>query len=137
MADIDPALLTAEDMLAAFARRQLTPVDVLQAITERVARLNPGLNAFAVMNPGALQAAGESTSRWRSGRPIGPLDGVPCTVKDLIDLAGFPTRRGSKTTDATPATEDAPSVAGVASVDRKSTRLNSSHRTVSRMPSSA
>ena len=39
MPDIDPALLTAEDMLAAFARRQLTPVDVLQAITGRVARL--------------------------------------------------------------------------------------------------
>ena len=93
MPDLDPALLSATDMLAAFARRQLTPVDVLQAITERVARLNPGLNAFAVMNPGALQAAAESTSRWRSGRPMGILDGVPCTVKDLVDLAGFPTRR--------------------------------------------
>jgi aspartyl-tRNA(Asn)/glutamyl-tRNA(Gln) amidotransferase subunit A len=68
MPDLDPALLSAEDMLAYYARRQLTPVDVLQAITERVARLNPGLNAFAVMNPGALQAAAESTSRWMACR---------------------------------------------------------------------
>jgi aspartyl-tRNA(Asn)/glutamyl-tRNA(Gln) amidotransferase subunit A len=113
MPDIDPALLTAEDMLAAFARRQLTPVDVLQAITERVARLNHSLNAFAVMNPGALQAAGESASRWRSGRPIGMLDGVPCTVKDLVDLAGFPTRRGSRTTNADPVPDDAPMVVGL------------------------
>jgi aspartyl-tRNA(Asn)/glutamyl-tRNA(Gln) amidotransferase subunit A len=113
MPDIDPALLSAEEMLAAFARRQLTPVDVLQAITERVARLNPGLNAFAVMNPGALAAAGESASRWRSGRPIGILDGVPCTVKDLVDLAGFPTRRGSRTTNAEPVPDDAPMVAGL------------------------
>jgi aspartyl-tRNA(Asn)/glutamyl-tRNA(Gln) amidotransferase subunit A len=113
MPDIDPALLSAEDMLAAFARRQLTPVDVLQAITERVARLNPSLNAFAVMNPGALQAAGESASRWRAGRPIGILDGVPCTVKDLVDLAGFPTRRGSRTTSVDPVQDDAPSVAGL------------------------
>jgi aspartyl-tRNA(Asn)/glutamyl-tRNA(Gln) amidotransferase subunit A len=113
MPDIDPALLTAEDMLAAFARRQLTPVDVLQAITGRVARLNPSLNAFAVMNPGALQAAGESASRWRSGRPIGMLDGVPCTVKDLVDLAGFPTRRGSRTTSADPVPDDAPMVMGL------------------------
>ena len=113
MPDIDPALLSAEDMLAAFARRQLTPVDVLQAITERVARLNPGLNAFAVMNPGALQEAGESTSRWRSGRPIGPLDGVPCTVKDLVDVAGFPTRRGSRTTSSDPVPDDAPMVMGL------------------------
>jgi len=78
-----------------------------------VARLNPGLNAFAVLNPGALQAAGESASRWRSGRPIGSLDGVPCTVKDLVDLAGFPTRRGSRTTGAEPAADDAPMVAGL------------------------
>ena len=113
MPDLDPALLSAEDMLAGFARQQLTPVDVLQAVTERVARLNPGLNAFAVMNPGALQAAAESTSRWRSGRPIGILDGVPCTVKDLVDLAGFPTRRGSRTTSAEPEADDAPLVIGL------------------------
>ncbi len=113
MPDLDPAVLTAEDMLGHFARRTLTPVDVLQAVTERVARLNPGLNAFAVMNPGALQAAGESASRWRSGRPIGRLDGVPCTVKDLVDLAGFPTRRGSRTTSTDPAADDAPMVAGL------------------------
>jgi aspartyl-tRNA(Asn)/glutamyl-tRNA(Gln) amidotransferase subunit A len=113
MPEADPALLSAEDMLAAFSRRHLTPVDVLQAVTERVARLNPGLNAFAVLNPGALAAAGESASRWRSGRPIGSLDGVPCTVKDLVDLAGFPTRRGSRTTSAEPVADDAPMVAGL------------------------
>lgn len=113
MPDTDPALFSAEDMLAAFARRRLTPVDVLQAVTERVARLNPQLNAFAVMNPGALQAAGESAARWRAGRPIGILDGVPCTVKDLVDLAGFPTRRGSRTTSPEPAADDAPMVAGL------------------------
>ena len=113
MPDLDPALLSAEDMLAYYARRQLSPVDVLQAITERVARLNPNVNAFAVLTPGALQAAGESASRWRSGRPIGPLDGVPCTVKDLVDLAGFPTRRGSRTTSPDPDADDAPMVAGL------------------------
>jgi aspartyl-tRNA(Asn)/glutamyl-tRNA(Gln) amidotransferase subunit A len=100
-------------MLTEFARQRLTPVDVLQAVTERVARLNPALNAFVVMNPKALDAAGESAMRWRSGRPIGPLDGVPVTVKDLVDLAGFPTRRGSRTTSAEPVSEDAPLVASL------------------------
>ena len=111
--DLDPALLSAEDMLAAFARRQLSPVDVLQAVTERVARLNPGLNAFAVMNPGALQAAAKARPAGASGRPIGILDGVPCTVKDLVDLAGFPTRRGSRTTSTDPVPDDAPMVVGL------------------------
>ena len=41
MPGTDPALLSAEEMLTEFARRRLTPVDVLQAVTERVARLNP------------------------------------------------------------------------------------------------
>jgi aspartyl-tRNA(Asn)/glutamyl-tRNA(Gln) amidotransferase subunit A len=113
MPETDPALLSAEEMLTEFARRSLTPVDVLQAVTERIARLNPAVNAFVVMNPKALEAAGESAMRWRSGRPIGALDGVPVTVKDLLDLAGFPTRRGSRTTSADPVPDDAPLVASL------------------------
>ena len=88
-------------------------MEVLQAVTERVALYNPWVNAFAAMNPQALRQAGESEARWMAGRPMGLLDGVPATVKDLLDLAGFPTRRGSKTTPATPATEDAPAVMGL------------------------
>ncbi len=107
------ALLSAEDMLTGYASCQFDPVDVLQAVTERIARLNPGLNAFAVMNPAALKTAAESASRWRASRPIGPLDGVPVTVKDLVDLAGFPTRRGSRTSDPEPVPDDAPMVAGL------------------------
>ncbi len=110
----DAALLTAEDMLALYARRALSPVEVLQAVTERIARLNPQYNAFAVLNPRAIDAAGESERCDGVGRPLGLLDGVPCTVKDLLDLAGFPTRRGSRTpTEATPAPDDAPSVVGL------------------------
>jgi aspartyl-tRNA(Asn)/glutamyl-tRNA(Gln) amidotransferase subunit A len=104
----DPALMTAEDLLAAYARRALSPVEVLQAVTARVARLNPSINAFAVLNPEALAQAGQSEARWRAGRPIGPLDGVPVTVKDLIDIEGLPTRRGSRLTDPAAASEDAP-----------------------------
>lgn len=109
----DPALMTAEEMLGHFARRALSPVEVLQAVTERVARFNPSLNAFAVMNPQALTAAGQSEARWAAGRPMGSLDGVPCTVKDLVDVAGFPTRRGSRLSDPAPVTEDAPLVMGL------------------------
>ncbi len=106
----DPADMTAEALLAHYARGRLSPIEALQAVTERVARRNPALNAFAVLDPRALAAAGESTQRWRAGRPLGPLDGVPCTVKDLVDVAGLPTRRGSRTTSAANAEDDAPVV---------------------------
>jgi aspartyl-tRNA(Asn)/glutamyl-tRNA(Gln) amidotransferase subunit A len=109
----DLALLSADELVGQYARLAVSPVEVLQAVTERVARLNPGLNAFAVMNPHALAAAGASEARWRAGRPIGALDGVPCTIKDLVNLAGFPTRRGSRLSDPAPVTEDAPAVLGL------------------------
>ena len=110
MLSTDAALLSAEEMIALFARQELSPVEVLQAVTERVARLNPRCNAFVLLNPRAIDAARDSESRWRAGRPIGLLDGVPCTVKDLVDVAGFSTRRGSRLTDPAPVAEDAPMV---------------------------
>jgi aspartyl-tRNA(Asn)/glutamyl-tRNA(Gln) amidotransferase subunit A len=110
MTATDPALMSAEELLANYARRALSPVEVLKSVTERIARLNPEINAFAVLNPRSLEAAGESEARWAAGRPRGALDGVPVTVKDLVDLAGFPTRRGSRVTDAAPVADDAPSV---------------------------
>lgn len=113
MTETDPALISAEALLALYARRALSPVEALQAISERIARQNPAINAFACLDPRALAAAGESAARWQAGRPLGPLDGVPVTVKDLLNVAGLPTRRGSRTTDTTPATEDAPAVTGL------------------------
>ena len=115
MSDIDPALLPAEDLLAGYARGSFTPLDALNAIGSRISRLNPGINAFVVMNPGAEAEAAASTARWAAGRPNGPLDGVPVTIKDLIDVQGFPTRRGSKLTDPAPATADAPLTMGLRS----------------------
>ncbi len=109
----DLAQLSAEDMVSLYARGTTDPVEVLQAVTERVARHNPHLNAFAVMNPHALAQAGESAARLRAGRPIGPLDGVPVTVKDLVDVAGLPTRRGSRLSDPAAQPDDAPLVVGL------------------------
>ncbi len=113
MRTTDPALMSAEELLGHYARRTLSPVEALKAVTERIARYNPWVNAFAAMNPQALRAAGESEARWMAGRRLGLLDGVPATVKDLMDLAGFPTRRGSRTTETTPVAHDAPAVVGL------------------------
>ena len=113
MAGADPALFSAETLLDLYAAGRLSPVEALQSVIQRIARHNPGINAFAVLNPRAPEAAGQSEARWRAGRPLGLLDGVPCTVKDLLDLTGFPTRRGSRLTSTAPATDDAPAVLGL------------------------
>ena len=110
MTATDPAVMTAEELLDNYRRARLSPVEALQAVTERIARHNGRINAFVLLDPGAVRAAGESERRWQAGRPIGPLDGVPVTVKDLLNMAGLPTRRGSRLTAAEPAQEDAPVV---------------------------
>jgi len=107
------ALMSAEEMLEGYARKSLTPLQVLYAVTARIEAENPAINAFATLHPNALQAARASTARWAAGAPQGMLDGVPVTVKDLIDIAGLPTRRGSRVTDPAPAAEDAPIVAAL------------------------
>lgn len=94
----DVAVLDAGELLASFAAAHLSPLQALQGITERIARKNPEINAFACLNPQALDAARESTARWRAGAARA-LEGVPVTVSDRLDVAGLPTRRGSVARD--------------------------------------
>ena len=60
---------------------------------------------------GALAAARASEARWAKGEPKDLVDGLPVTIKDIIDVKGQPTRKGSLTTAAVPVTHDAPAVA--------------------------
>jgi aspartyl-tRNA(Asn)/glutamyl-tRNA(Gln) amidotransferase subunit A len=110
----DPACLSASDLLRLYRSRSLSPVEVTRAVLARIARLEPKLNAMVLTDEaGALAAAGGSEARWARGEPAGALDGVPATVKDLVDVKGFPTRRGSQVTDPSPRPEDAPAVAAL------------------------
>jgi aspartyl-tRNA(Asn)/glutamyl-tRNA(Gln) amidotransferase subunit A len=60
--------MDAESLVRHYGEKTLTPLQALQAVTERIARQNDEINAFAVLNPGALLAARESTARWAAGR---------------------------------------------------------------------
>src|ERR1700760_2674286 len=77
------------------ARRELSPVEVMQAHLDRIAEVNPRLNAIVTVADGALGAARKAEAAVMSGAPVGPLHGVPFTVKDGIDTAGVLTQRGS------------------------------------------
>ena len=86
---------TASELLAAYAERSVSPVEVTQAVLDRIEALNPTLNAFCLVAADeALAAAAASEVRWQRGEPIGPLDGVPTSIKDLVLTKGWPTRRG-------------------------------------------
>ena len=104
--------LAAHELTRRFAGGALSPVTVVERQLDRIARLEPALNAFRIVTAdGALVAADAAAARWRDKAPLGPLDGVPVTVKDNLDVAGVPTRHGSLTSAEAPAAADSPVVA--------------------------
>ena len=109
----DLCSLTGIELLEKYRAREISPVEATRAILERIERLDPVLNAYCLVDAGAaLASARESEARWMKGSPLGPLDGVPVSIKDLILTRGWPTLRGSKTIDPKgPWDDDAPAVA--------------------------
>lgn len=105
---IEFADLSAVDMLAAFRSRALSPVEVTEAVIERIAAWEPSLNALYAYDPtAAREAAQASEARWRRGEAL-PLDGVPCTIKENIATKGTPVPLGTAAMPLVPALADAP-----------------------------
>jgi aspartyl-tRNA(Asn)/glutamyl-tRNA(Gln) amidotransferase subunit A len=75
--------------------KEVSPVEVVQAHLDRIAAVNPKINAIVTVADDALKAAKAAEAAVLSGEELGPLHGVPFTVKDSIDTAGVLTQRGS------------------------------------------
>ncbi len=113
MTSTDLAEHTATELLALYRSGQASPLEATAAVLARIDRLNPSLRAYVhVAHDDALAAARASSARWQTGKPMGALDGVPVSIKDLILTQGWPTLRGSHTVDANQAWDvDAPATA--------------------------
>ncbi len=100
------------EMTAGFAAGAFSPVAVMQTLFDAIEQDSHGIDPFVHLDrPGALAAAVASEQRWRQGASLGPLDGVPVSIKDMTHVAGWPTRRGSLATASDPVpTQDAPAV---------------------------
>src|SRR5438552_11261076 len=108
----DLCALSATELLDAYRKRELSPVEVTRAVLERIDKLNPVVNAFNLVSDRALEDAKASEARWLAGQPRGLLDGVPASIKDILLTKGWPTLRGSKTISPDQEWDtDAPSVA--------------------------
>jgi aspartyl-tRNA(Asn)/glutamyl-tRNA(Gln) amidotransferase subunit A len=94
----DPAISFASIAAtgARYRDRSLSPVEVTSLCLDRIAAHDPELNAFlSVLGEAALEQAATSEAELRSGRDRGSLHGVPVAVKDLMAMAGVPTKFGS------------------------------------------
>jgi aspartyl-tRNA(Asn)/glutamyl-tRNA(Gln) amidotransferase subunit A len=101
--------LTAAEIADAYAARRLSPVELVEALLDRIATHDPQINAFIKVDAeAALAAAHQAEKEIFAGRARGPLHGVPVGVKDIIDMAGEPTTCHSKILLDNVAREDAP-----------------------------
>src|SRR5262244_1939058 len=91
----DIVRLGASRIAELIAKRELSPVEVMQAHLDRIAAVNPKLNAIVALADGAMDAAKKAEVAVKPDAQLGPLHGVPFTVKDGIDTAGVLTQRGS------------------------------------------
>jgi aspartyl-tRNA(Asn)/glutamyl-tRNA(Gln) amidotransferase subunit A len=105
--------MTAAELSAAYAAKELSPVEATEALLDRIAALDPKINSFCLVDREAAKAeARAAETRWQKGAPLSPLDGVPMAVKDILLTKGWSTLRGSRTVDPKgPWNDDAPTVA--------------------------
>lgn len=80
---------------SAYRRRELSPVEAVEAQLTYAGEVSDKVNAISQISPTAIDEARESERRWAAGCPIGPLDGVPVVVKDSYHIAGMKRWHGS------------------------------------------
>lgn len=90
-------MLSFHDAVAGFRDNRDTPRAYLERCIERIEALDGAVMAFAFLNlDRARKAADESGARYKAGRPLGPVDGMPVGIKDLIETHDMPTEFGSE-----------------------------------------
>jgi Asp-tRNA(Asn)/Glu-tRNA(Gln) amidotransferase A subunit family amidase len=90
------AQLGAADLADGIARGEYTSEEVVLALLARIEEVEPKVQAWAFLDPEfALKQAREADRYRQSGRPIGPLHGVPIGLKDIVDVRGMPCENGT------------------------------------------
>lgn len=104
---------SATDLVEGYRTHNFSPVEVATAVLARIEKYNPLLNCFCYLDAETTLAAAQSSEqRWMRNQPLGLVDGVPVSIKDLLPLRGWPTRMGSLTISADgPWDDDDPAVA--------------------------
>src|SRR5437868_2253267 len=108
----DLTRLPAWQMAAAIRDRSVSAVDLLEAHLDNIKRWNPKLNAFVTVDEHRARIqAKDADDAVKAGRPLGPLHGVPITIKSSIDVAGLRCEAGTRLRRGHVPADDAPLVA--------------------------
>lgn len=109
MQSTDLCYLSAVELAAAVRAKKISPVEITRAVLERIERVDGRVNAFCLrMADQALDAARRAEAEVQRGAKLGPLHGVPVSIKDLLPIKGERMTSGSKLYEQNIASEDAP-----------------------------
>ncbi len=87
--------LNCDEITSLYASREVSPVDVMHCTLAQIEKVNPAIGAlFSIRAEEAMDQARASESRWGKGAGLGPLDGIPVSIKDSVALKGWPWRHG-------------------------------------------
>ncbi len=104
--------MTISELAPKIKARKVSPVELTRAVLDRIERLNPSLNAYITVDAeGALKAARKAHRQIAQGNYLGPLHGIPISLKDLYDTKGLRTTAGSRIMSDRVPDADATSVA--------------------------
>ncbi|MBV8413290.1 MAG: hypothetical protein JOY64_37100, partial [Alphaproteobacteria bacterium] len=96
MSDTDLCFTPATELLDALRAKKVSSVEITTAVLDRIARLEPKLNAFAYVAADEAMDTARAADRARAnGQMTGPLHGVPLSIKDHEPVRGMPVEYGS------------------------------------------
>ena len=106
------AWLSATELAALIRKRKVSPVELVDELLERIDKLNPRLNAYVLINADQARREAKSAERalGKKGSTLGPLHGIPFSVKDLVVTRNVRTTFGTPLFRDNVPTEDAPMV---------------------------
>lgn len=103
--------LTASELIIGYQKGEFTPVETIRSVFDRYEEINQTVNAlYEIDRDEALRAAFNSEQRWLQNRPLSPMDGVPVSVKDHLQVRGMSSPRGFLFGSRNPLNEDCASV---------------------------
>lgn len=90
------AFKAISELASAISKKEISPVELIDLLLSRIDQIDEKTNSYISLNPEVRRHAEEAEKQILRGQPVGPLCGIPISIKDIILTESVPTTGGSK-----------------------------------------